>query len=153
MSTLIRCPECDGKGGLHEQGCAKDARHPPMTPISDDMVELPRPLCTYADHSYPAFSKAQMVAYGQACAAAALEGSVAVPAWQDISTAPKDGKACLIWVPSNLCVYCAAWDHGAPKPGWFVFGGGWRDQIQYATHWQPLPANPSVTRHERGEGS
>lgn len=34
---------------------------------SAEPVELPQPVCTYADHSYPAFTKQQMLDYGAAC--------------------------------------------------------------------------------------
>lgn len=38
---------------------------------TDELPKLPRPLCTYADHSYPAFSKAQMEDYARAALAGA----------------------------------------------------------------------------------
>ena len=36
-------------------------------------LELPIPRCTYADHSYPAFTRQQMIDYAQAARLAALE--------------------------------------------------------------------------------
>jgi len=67
--------------------------------------------------------------------------------WQPIETAPKDSKSKLIWCPENMCIYCVTWREADPfepeyQKGWCVFGGGWRDAIQGATHWMPLPTPP-----------
>jgi hypothetical protein len=65
--------------------------------------------------------------------------------WEDVKSAPKTGSAILVWVPSNKCTYCVSWRdarHGDPAC-WLVFGGGWRDHIQGATHWMPLPTPPT----------
>lgn len=40
-----------------------------------DLPELPAPVCTYADHSYPAFTRRQMEEYAQTAVAAALAGA------------------------------------------------------------------------------
>lgn len=72
-------------------------------------------------------------------------------AWQPIDTAPKDTKARLIWCPSNRCVFCACWEKGGTpgyKAGWAVFGGGWRECLQGATHWMPLPEPPALASPE-----
>ena len=121
-----------------------------MTPISDDMVELPRPLCTYADHSYPAFSKAQMIAYGQACATAALSGSVAVPEWQPIETAPKDGTEVDLWCTN------VADGAGSRFAEMFFDEGQWTDWRSYRleqkwkpTHWMHCPTGPAAPKPER----
>lgn len=67
-------------------------------------------------------------------------------AWQPIETAPKTSRAILIFVPHNQCIYCVTWrktDDPAEREGWVVFGAGWRDHIQGASHWQPLPEPPA----------
>ena len=59
--------------------------------------------------------------------------------WQPIETAPKQG-AILLWVPENKCTYCAIWSkNGCGYTGWVIFGGEWREHLQRATHWMPLP--------------
>lgn len=63
----------------------------------------------------------------------------AAPAWMPIETAPKTSKARLVWVPENKCIFCVSW---ADPTGWQIFGGGWREHLQRATHWMPLPAAP-----------
>lgn len=40
------------------------------------LPELPRPTCTYADHSYPAYTASQMRAYAQQCIAHARPEAV-----------------------------------------------------------------------------
>lgn len=59
-------------------------------------------------------------------------------AWRPIDTAPKDGKAFLVWVPENQCTFAVVARDGKLS----IFGGGHRDHIQHATHWQPLPEPP-----------
>ncbi len=63
--------------------------------------------------------------------------------WKPIETAPKNSTSRLVWVPHNKCIYCVTWDDQPKRKGWTIFGGGWRDQIQGATHWMPLPAPPT----------
>lgn len=70
-------------------------------------------------------------------------------AWMPIETAPKTSRAILVWVPENQCIYAASWrEHQSPPSptypgGWVAFGGDWREHMQHATLWQPLPAPPS----------
>lgn len=42
-------------------------------------LELPRPLCTYSDHSYPAYTAKQMYDYAEQCIAALQEQEIAQP--------------------------------------------------------------------------
>jgi hypothetical protein len=64
--------------------------------------------------------------------------------WQPIDTHDGSSRAVLVWVPSNKCIYTATWQRGgALKRGWLIFGGGWRDHLQGATHWMPLPEPPA----------
>lgn len=75
--------------------------------------------------------------------------------WQPIETAPKEsGKSVLLYVPENRCVFAAYWDshesrsdYGICPSGWKIFGGplgsGWRDFLQRASHWMPLPKPPN----------
>lgn len=46
-------------------------RHAPVQQAGAPLPPLPQPTCTYADHSYPAFTKAQMTEYGHAARAGA----------------------------------------------------------------------------------
>lgn len=41
-------------------------------------LELPTPRCTYADHSYPAYSKQQMLDFAEASRRAALEEAIQI---------------------------------------------------------------------------
>lgn len=70
---------------------------------------------------------------------------VAMMDWQPIETAPKDKKAKLVWVPESACQFCVAWSDGDDlegREGWCIFGGGWREYLQTASMWRPLPARP-----------
>jgi hypothetical protein len=134
--------------------------------ITDDMVERSaRELCRYT-WERAGFGKQALDVYvdynwkdhavgARRSLTAALEGSVAVPAWLPIETAPKDGIAVLLWVPENKCTYCAYWRAHVVEPevaGWHIFAGGWRAQLQWATLWQPVPT-PPITRQERLTGN
>jgi hypothetical protein len=59
-----------------------------MTDNQSALPELPMPVCTYADHSYPAYTKAQMLEYGRRCMAGL----------QPMSTAPRDGTIVDLWL-------------------------------------------------------
>jgi hypothetical protein len=65
-------------------------------------------------------------------------------AWQDISTAPKDGTYVLLYSKSHT--YTGSWREGSryePQP-WEL---AWRDgsgKFNTVTHWQPLPPPPSA---------
>ena len=68
--------------------------------------------------------------------------------WQDISTAPKDGTAILIWpaqsalTGSTECMiisYVVRWHDW--KEAWIEASGEEYDTF-YPTHWMPLPAPP-----------
>lgn len=67
--------------------------------------------------------------------------------WQPIETAPRSGKAILVWVPNNLCVYCVNWYQ--PQGVWQIFGGEVRAQLALATHWMPTPKPPEQTQDSR----
>jgi len=70
--------------------------------------------------------------------------------WQPIETAEKNSRARLVWVPERESTFCVTWRYGRDEPlypeGWVIFGGEWREFLQRATHWQPLPAPPGTTR-------
>jgi uncharacterized protein (DUF2237 family) len=60
-------------------------------------------------------------------------------AWQDISTAPKDGTRILLYRPGNgWCVVIAWWSESAGAYG--DYAGFFKD----ATHWMPLPSPPEA---------
>lgn len=69
--------------------------------------------------------------------------------WQPIETAPKDRKAVLLYVPENRCTYTAVWF--GQRGWWEIFGGDWRDHLQRASHWMPLPPPPAVSSHSQEE--
>lgn len=54
-------------------------------------------------------------------------------AWQDISTAPKDGTKVLLWVP-RWSVVVGSYQHSLMS--W------WDGDLVAPTHWRPLPAPP-----------
>ncbi len=59
-------------------------------------------------------------------------------AWQDISTAPKDGTKILVWVPETWV--CVSWRTVRYMNGWTEWEG---DDYQFhPTKWQPLPQPP-----------
>lgn len=63
-------------GGLDCDVCGERIKATVAT--CDDLPEVPTPAVTYADHSYPAYSKAQMLAYGAACRVFAADGMVLI---------------------------------------------------------------------------
>jgi hypothetical protein len=84
---------------------------------------------------------------------AELEGAMA-DAWQPIETAPRTSKAILLWVPEVQCAFAVTWHDRKPgfwPEGWAIFGGDWRDHLQRATHWMPLPPAPALRALERGQ--
>lgn len=67
--------------------------------------------------------------------------------WRPIETAPRNSKARLIWVPCIKCIFCATWRVAVDaneRSGWHVFGGGWSETLQRATHWMELPEPPEA---------
>jgi hypothetical protein len=67
--------------------------------------------------------------------AAALEGSVAVPAWQPIEAAPMERALFGYWTNSEKW-YCHVFD--SPE-----------QPITYGyTHWRPMPEPPAIPRHD-----
>ena len=68
-------------------------------------------------------------------------------AWQDISTAPKDGAYVLLYSKSHT--YTGSWREGSryePQP----LEVAWRDgsgKFNTVTHWQPLPNPPAAIRN------
>lgn len=156
-----------------------------MTPISDDMVELkPCPFCGKSPNCGSghhqedgavsiwfecpdgcAVSK-EKPTYDEALTVwntrAALEGSVAVPAWQDISTAPKDRE---IMICGGVVWYSGSTypeEHALDDVAFVSFdemSGRWRgeqgeqyDEFYYhkPTHWQEKPKPFAIPRQERG---
>lgn len=58
-------------------------------------------------------------------------------AWQEIATAPRDGRSILVYAPPahglNELYSVCAWDENA---GFCI------DELRVPSHWQPLPAPP-----------
>lgn len=79
--------------------------------------------------------------FGKAASATTSPAPVAVEAWQDISTAPKDGAPVLLYFPKRYQ------GNGGVSWGCFI-EGDWLDSRAMrdndASHWQPLPAPPEV---------
>jgi hypothetical protein len=115
--------------------------------ISDDMVErLRRSLDPFWHHTrndliIEAMSEIKRLR-------AALEGSVAVPAWQEISTAPRDGSEVLLCDARVKHLHMVAgWEQDIDGFSWLTADGQYHDDR--FTHWQPLPEPPAITRQER----
>lgn len=86
--------------------------------------------------------------------AARLSGMAAVPQWQSMESAPRDGREVLLAVkfragiPHGLLVahymgggYCIE-DHPAIAAGWYFWNGCMFDRAAEPTAWMPLPAHP-----------
>jgi hypothetical protein len=71
-----------------------------------------------------------------------LPAKDAVPDWQDISTAPRDGTDVLIGLGDTIAIgfYCPENDPRLP-PGWIWAGEDLWFRCE-PTHWMPLPAPP-----------
>jgi hypothetical protein len=59
-------------------------------------LELPTPRCTYADHSFPAYSKQQMLDFAEASRRSALEAAAKIcdesaAAWDETAKGNYDG--------------------------------------------------------------
>lgn len=61
----------------------------------------------------------------------------ALPVWQPIETAPKDGKKILVLAAPGI--YIAWWSDGNWEDHQRMFNGG---AALKPTHWMPLPAPP-----------
>ncbi len=62
--------------------------------------------------------------------------------WQDISTAPKDGRDLLLYFTDDE-IGSGHWTQVGFKECWFTGGGFCDEDSDYpATHWQPLPTPP-----------
>lgn len=70
--------------------------------------------------------------------------------WKPIATMPMDGTAFLAWVPGNRCIYSVVSRVGSPLS---IFGGGFKDQLRYATLWRHHPAPPSHPSTNRGSAA
>lgn len=94
---------------------------------------FPRPAITYADHSYPAYSKKQMLEFGTACA------ERDAPKWQSIESAPKDGTTVRLMNIGNGLTDVGQWcDYRGQDR---AIDGEW-NQVNGngdMTHWMPLP--------------
>lgn len=68
---------------------------------------------------------------------------VAVPEWQDISTAPRDGSEVIGFQP-HVGIIQMAWDiHPQSIGGWICRNG----DCPHPTHWMPLPSPPGSVPH------
>ncbi len=97
--------------------------------------------------------------------AAALEGSVALPAWQPIETAPKDGTEIIgiyymdwsenypptVYGPWTVAFRNRKWESSWDRSEVISYMGDFRTEYKEPdcdpTHWQPMP--PAITRHQR----
>jgi hypothetical protein len=63
--------------------------------------------------------------------------------WQPIETAPKDGRAVLLWIPAPAgMVELCYWNTAKDQDHWLE-SCGFRLQEQ-PTHWMPLPEPPQM---------
>jgi hypothetical protein len=91
----VECPQCNGTGRISSAELCADCNQSGILPGTANntataapgdlppLHPLPRPKCTYADHSYPAFTKGQMEdyarEYGRACIASNAGAALSVP--------------------------------------------------------------------------
>lgn len=64
--------------------------------------------------------------------------------WQDISTAPKDGRDILVADARSKEVLSASWVDNCWFIGWMNYASRSDGYQVNATHWMPLPAAPEV---------
>lgn len=82
---------------------------------------------------------------------------VALPQWQPIETAPKDGTHILVWTHASVTTYVVCWadaakgirkyltaESGAERGWHLAWDGTLFDREHEPTHWMPLPAAPSA---------
>lgn len=112
--------------------------------ITDDMVQ--RALEAWFSGPVLDRDEKQMQADMRAALTSALEGSVAVPAWQPIETAPKDGSPIIGWSDEGVSYVC--W---LTKGHWCFFKNYRGDEWYFEpTKWQPHPAFPRQDRAAPG---
>jgi hypothetical protein len=146
-----------------------------MTPISDDMVERAKglgairhyvemrqrmPLRGIGDsihHIHASTEYEAELTLSDLILAledtAALEGSVAVPAWQPIETAPKDGFEIDLW-----CLNVADGGEARFAEMFWNESGKWEDWRSYIlepkykpTHWMSAPEPPALPRQKAAQ--
>lgn len=59
--------------------------------------------------------------------------------WQDIETAPKDGRTVMVWRENNGGIW---WGSYHKTDGWRVVYGNNKVHAEDITHWMPLPQPP-----------
>lgn len=65
--------------------------------------------------------------------------------WRDMSSAPKETKAILVYCADRMNVYVVSWGKRngfIGGMGWKHFGGDGDLSYEKATHWMPLPQLP-----------
>jgi hypothetical protein len=83
------------------------------------------------------FAKENRISYNSLCAMA----EQAVPRWQHIKTAPKDGSSYLVWAEGvGMAHYMADYPSGYPHRG--PVSENLKAWNVVATHWMPLPKGP-----------
>ena len=60
----------------HEQEARAEAAEQRIAELESRTVKLPLPSCTYADHSYPAYSKRQVISLLESLGITVVEGDV-----------------------------------------------------------------------------
>jgi hypothetical protein len=77
---------------------------------------------------------------------ACLVGRIAMQGWQPIATAPRDGRAILVYIPGSvghavrqdvIAVYWSGWSGGRWETAW-----SGAKLMARPTHWMPLPDPP-----------
>lgn len=140
MTTIIdqQCTRCGVPLGLHRIANSAGTFHP----------ECAAPFGPFASQSAEILRLRQRVEELENLVQANVQGSGAVNdpvcQWQDISTAPKDGTAVLIWNPSSyqgkggsfVGIYFKTREYGLQ---WICHPGYIRAE---PTHWMPLPPPP-----------
>jgi len=81
--------------------------------------------------------------FAEACGSAAT--------WQPIQTAPKSGKAILLWWSCCKDPAVGRWEDDGRKEGWRCDGDQCVPKNQnFCTHWMPLPEPPNAEITDAG---
>ena len=121
--------------------------------MSDNLPPLPPPQAHFGGDVWYADA---VHAYARAYAAAAV--AAAVPQWQPIETAPKDGQDIIVMYMhiETQVVHAAFWMsesdcEDTDEVGWWSYEYSEVSRIKLddwmtPTHWMPLPSPPEVPR-------
>lgn len=131
-------------------------RRPSITDsqVEAALPELPIPACTFADHSYRAFTERQMRDYARAALEAALSSSSPVPVgeWQPIDDETPFAEQMLVWEPMYGWLLCVR--SKFVTSGWEIkSSGNFYHELPASVvpvMWHKLPAPPAAQEQANG---